>query len=572
MLADRLAAVGEMAAGVAHELRNPLTSVKLLMQTATDGHGGVGLTEEHIHVVVEQVARMENTIQRLLDFARPPQMKQVRQDIRETLQRALNLAEGYASQQSVSVERDCPPEPVIVNGDPEQLHQVFVNLVMNAVEAMPDGGVLRIDDAACGDAGTALSHSVLRYRRRHRRGDHAAHLRTVRYGQRARHGSGAGHLPADCGAARRQAHCRQSAAAGCRLHARIAAFSGTLYAVGGSRESGAMPTLLVIDDESSIRISIKAVFNRSEVTVLGAETAEEGIRLAAEHSPAVILLDIKLGAASGLEVFYELRRVVPRCLIVFITGFGTAETAIEAMKLGAYDYLTKPLDATQLRRVVEQALAISQLVSVPTIIDEGDRPEDKPDRLVGSGSAIMQAVCKQVGRTAPQDVNVLVLGESGTGKELVARALFHHSRRSQQPFLAINCAAIAGIALGERAVRPRARRVHRRGTSPHRQVRTMRSRHALSRRSGRYGSAHAGQDIEAACKKAASSASAANESISVDVRIIAATNQDLPALIEQGRFRKDLYYRLSGVTISLPPLQAAAGGHRRAGPLLPLPL
>ena len=144
MLADRLAAVGEMAAGVAHELRNPLTSVKLLMQTATDGHGGAGLTEEHIHVVVEQVARMENTIQRLLDFARPPQMKQVRQDLRETLQRALNLAEGYARQQSVSVERDCPPDPVIVNGDPEQLHQVFVNLVMNAVEAMPEGGVLKI--------------------------------------------------------------------------------------------------------------------------------------------------------------------------------------------------------------------------------------------------------------------------------------------------------------------------------------------------------------------------------------------------------------------------------------------
>jgi signal transduction histidine kinase len=132
-----------MAAGVAHELRNPLTSVKLLMQTAADGHGG--LTEEHIHVVVEQVARMENTIQRLLDFARPPQMKEVRQDLRDTLQRALNLAEGYARQQAVSIERDCPSDPVIVKGDPEQLHQVFVNLVMNAVEAMPDGGVLTID-------------------------------------------------------------------------------------------------------------------------------------------------------------------------------------------------------------------------------------------------------------------------------------------------------------------------------------------------------------------------------------------------------------------------------------------
>jgi two-component system, NtrC family, sensor histidine kinase HydH len=144
MLADRLAAVGEMAAGVAHELRNPLTSVKLLMQTAANGHAGRTLSKEHIHVIVEQVARMENIIQGLLDFARPPQMKQLRHDLRETLQRALNLVEGYAKQQAVEVRWDRPSEPVIVDGDPEQLHQVFVNLAMNGVEAMPDGGVLWI--------------------------------------------------------------------------------------------------------------------------------------------------------------------------------------------------------------------------------------------------------------------------------------------------------------------------------------------------------------------------------------------------------------------------------------------
>jgi signal transduction histidine kinase len=114
------------------------------MQTATEGPDGRALSEEHVHVVVQQVARMENTIQGLLDFARPPQMKQCRHDLRDTLQRALNLVEGYAKQQAVSVERDCPTVPVFVQGDPEQLHQVFVNLLMNGVESMPDGGVLRI--------------------------------------------------------------------------------------------------------------------------------------------------------------------------------------------------------------------------------------------------------------------------------------------------------------------------------------------------------------------------------------------------------------------------------------------
>jgi two-component system nitrogen regulation response regulator GlnG len=315
-----------------------------------------------------------------------------------------------------------------------------------------------------------------------------------------------------------------------------------------------MPTLLVIDDESSIRISIKAVFSRSEVSVLGAESAEEGIRLATEHVPAVILLDIKLGASSGLEVFYELRRVVPRCLVVFITGFGTAETAIEAMKLGAFDYLTKPLDAGQLRRVVDQALAISQLVSVPAIIDEGDRPEDKPDRLIGSGSVIMQAVCKQIGRTAPQDVNVLVLGESGAGKELVARALFHHSRRSQQPFLAINCAAIAESLLESELFG------HERGAftgAEHRRIGKFEQCHRGTLFLDEVGdmAPHTQAKILRLLQEGRFERVGGNESISVDVRIIAATNQDLPALIDQGRFRKDLFYRLSGVTISLPPLR-----------------
>ncbi|MEN6558022.1 MAG: response regulator, partial [Thermoguttaceae bacterium] len=190
-----------------------------------------------------------------------------------------------------------------------------------------------------------------------------------------------------------------------------------------------MAKLLVIDDEPSIHFSIEQVLADQSLEVFGAETAADGLRLAAEESPDVILLDIRLGDRSGLDVFHDLRRLDPRCLIIFITGHGTTDTAIEAMKLGAYDYLVKPFDVASLRQTVGQALAISRLMHVPTILEEGDRPEDRPDRLIGSGPA-MQIVCKQIGRVAPQDVNVLILGESGTGKELVARAIYHHSRRS----------------------------------------------------------------------------------------------------------------------------------------------
>jgi len=314
-----------------------------------------------------------------------------------------------------------------------------------------------------------------------------------------------------------------------------------------------MAKLLVIDDEPSIHFSIEQVFADESVQVLGAETAAEGLQLAADESPDVILLDIRLNDRSGLEVFHDLRRLDPRSLIIFITGHGTTDTAIEAMKLGAYDYLVKPLDAEQLQQVVGQAFTISRLMHVPTILEEGDRPEDKPDRMIGSGAA-MQTVCKQIGRVAPQDVNVLILGESGTGKELVARAIYHHSRRSQGAFLAINCAAIPEPLLESELFG------HEKGAFTG----------ADRRRIGKFEQAHGGTllldeigdmaphtqaKILRLLQEGTFDRIGGSEPISADVRIIAATNQNLDALIEQGKFRNDLYYRLRGVTIHLPPLR-----------------
>ena len=314
-----------------------------------------------------------------------------------------------------------------------------------------------------------------------------------------------------------------------------------------------MRRLLIIDDEPSVRMGIEAVFEREDVAVFTAETADAGLRLAAEQSPDVILLDIRLGQRSGLELFHELRRLDPKTLVIFITGHGTAETAIEAMKLGAYDYLTKPLDADQLQAVVEQAFAISRLMHVPAIIEDGDRPEDQADRLIGSGAA-MQRVCKQIGRIAPRDVNVLILGESGTGKELVARAVYHHSRRSQAPFLAINCAAIPESLLESELFG------YEQGAftgADHRRIGKFEQCHGGTLFLDEVGdmAAHTQAKILRLLQEGRFERLGGSESIAVQVRILAATNQDLNALIEQGRFRKDLFYRLRGVTIHLPPLR-----------------
>lgn len=314
-----------------------------------------------------------------------------------------------------------------------------------------------------------------------------------------------------------------------------------------------MPKLLVIDDEANIRFSIAQVFANSDFQLIEAEDADEGIRLAAKESPDVTLLDIRLGERSGLDVFHELRRIDPKCLVVFITGHGTSETAIEAMKLGAYDYLVKPLDAKRIREVVDQACTISRLMHVPALVEDSERPADQPDRLIGSGQA-MQTVCKQIGRVAPQDVNVLILGESGTGKELVARAIYHHSRRSQAPFLAINCAAIPESLLESELFG------HERGAFTG----------ADQRRIGKFEQCHGGTlfldevgdmapDTQAKILRLLQEGRfervGGSATLSADVRIVAATNQNLDALIDEGRFRKDLYYRLRGVTIHLPPLR-----------------
>ncbi len=314
-----------------------------------------------------------------------------------------------------------------------------------------------------------------------------------------------------------------------------------------------MPTLLVIDDQPGIHFSIGRVFADDDIQVLGAETAEDGLRLATEEAPDVILLDIRLGDRSGLDVFHDLRRIDPRSLIIFITGFGTTDTAIEAMKLGAFDYLVKPLDADQLRQVVDQAFGISRLMHVPAIVEEGSGPEDMPERLVGSGVA-MQTVCKQIGRIAPQDVNVLILGESGTGKELVARAIYHHSRRSQSPFLAINCAAIPEALLESELFG------HERGAftgAEHRRIGKFEQCHNGTLFLDEIGDMTPGTQakILRLLQEGSFERVGGSELIVADVRVLAATNQNLDTLIERGLFRKDLYYRLRGVTIHLPPLR-----------------
>ena len=205
-----------------------------------------------------------------------------------------------------------------------------------------------------------------------------------------------------------------------------------------------MPKLLIVDDEPNLLYSLKKGLESDELRVLTAETAEQGIDAVRKHEPDAVILDVRLPDMSGLDAFNEIRHIDARLPVIFITAFSTTETAIEAMKRGAFEYLLKPVEFGTLHNTVERALEISRMSRVPAMFEadaENNAEDAAADHIVGRSQA-MQEVYKAIGQVAPQDINVLILGESGTGKEMIARAIYQHSRRSKGPFLAINCAAL----------------------------------------------------------------------------------------------------------------------------------
>jgi nitrogen regulation protein NR(I) len=318
-----------------------------------------------------------------------------------------------------------------------------------------------------------------------------------------------------------------------------------------------MPKLLVVDDEPSILLAFRRAFQTGEseaaVEVLTAESVSDGLALAREQAPDVLILDIQLPDMTGLEALGHFQRLDARTPVIFITGKSTTDTAIEAMKLGAYEYLLKPLELRQLRQVVQKAFAISRLMHVPAVVADGQPVDDRADAIVGRCPA-MQEVYKAIGRVAAQDVTVLITGESGTGKELVARAVYQHSRRKGGPFLAINCAAIPEQLLESELFG------HEKGAFTG----------ADRRRIGKFEQCSGGtlfldevgdmapltqSKMLRLLQEQCFERLGGNETIRSDVRVLAATNHNLEELVEQGRFRKDLYYRLKVVTIHLPPLR-----------------
>jgi two-component system nitrogen regulation response regulator GlnG len=315
-----------------------------------------------------------------------------------------------------------------------------------------------------------------------------------------------------------------------------------------------MPKLLIVDDERNVLYSLERALRQNDLEIVTAQTGREGLAAIPTKRPDVVLLDVQLPDQSGLEVLQQLQKIDARLPVIIMTAHGTADTAIEAMKHGAFDYILKPWKLDELKDLVERALQASKLSRVPAIFDESSIvSEGQVDRIIGNSSR-MQTIFKEIGRIAHQDMSVLILGESGTGKELVARAIYHHSHRKDQPFLAINCAALPDALLESELFG------HEKGAFTG----------ADRRRIGKFEQAHRGTIFldEIGDMALATQAKVlrvlqdgqferigGNETIRCDVRIIAATNKDLTQAIAQKQFRQDLFYRLNTFVLHLSPLR-----------------
>lgn len=314
--------------------------------------------------------------------------------------------------------------------------------------------------------------------------------------------------------------------------------------------------LLILDDDIDILQMLKTVFNGEEMDIILESESEAALRFIMTERPNVAIVDINLPQKSGLQVLQEAKKIDPGLSVIMTTGNKTTQNAIEAMKYGAYDYVTKPFDMNKLKSAVHKALEcnlLSRKVRYTKDTKQLSEDEHADDIMIGSSPEMIE-IWKMVGKVADSDATVLIQGESGTGKELLARAIYNNSRRKNRPFLAVNCAALPEALLESELFG------HEKGAFTD----------AHARRIGKFEQCNGGTifldeigemslanqgKLLRVLENQEFERVGGNETIRVDVRIIAATNKSLINLVKEKVFRMDLFYRLRVVNFFLPPLR-----------------
>jgi two-component system, NtrC family, response regulator AtoC len=314
-----------------------------------------------------------------------------------------------------------------------------------------------------------------------------------------------------------------------------------------------MDRVLIADEDRALCHFLVKAFTERGYQAIPCHSGEDGLNLLREKKPGLILLENKLPDRNGLEILKEIKRDYPKVIVIMMAALRTTETAIEAMRLGAFNYIVKPFELDEIFAALAKGLEAHHLMSRAVAVPSLAEYAADSDQMIGK-SRVMQEVYKIIGQVAGNDVTVLIRGESGTGKELVARAIYHYGRRKDRPFLAINCAAIPETLLESELFG------HEKGAFTG----------ATKRRIGKFEQCDRGTILldEIGDMSLATQAKilrvlqegefervGGNETIQADVRVLTSTNRNLEDLINQGKFRADLYYRLKIMSITLPPLR-----------------
>src|SRR3989441_1834751 len=321
----------------------------------------------------------------------------------------------------------------------------------------------------------------------------------------------------------------------------------------GSVRKVAQRTILVADDDASIRSLLKQLLSDEGYSVVEATTGTEVVDKVKDVNPDLVIMDVRMPELDGIEALSKLKVSSPKTSVLIMTAFGSSNNAIRAMELGAFDYITKPFELDKISHTVKRVIEYRDLTSEVQVLRDEISSLVQTERIVGN-SAVMQEVYKTVGKVAKSDATVLVTGESGTGKELVAEAIHYNSNRRSGPLVKVSCAALPETLLEAELFG------HEKGSFTG----------ALAMRKGRFELADKGTIFLDEIGEITPSVQTkllrvlqdriiervgSSVTIKVDIRVIVATNQDLGKLVEQNKFREDLFYRLNVISIPMPPLR-----------------
>ncbi|MBP2649727.1 MAG: atoC 3 [Firmicutes bacterium] len=312
-------------------------------------------------------------------------------------------------------------------------------------------------------------------------------------------------------------------------------------------------TILVVDDEESLCKLLSAVFKREGFQVMVAESGEAALEKFKANQVDVILMDIRMSNMDGLSALKELRKISRDITVILMTAFAAVETAVEAVKLGAFDYIIKPFDIEEVKLIVDRAIQLKRMTKKISVLNQQLLENYRLDKIL-TNSPKMLELCKTIGKIADSNASVLITGESGTGKELIANIIHYNSKRKGGPFIKINCGALSESLLESELFG------HEKGAFTG----------AIVRRSGRFEQANQGTlfldeigeispnlqvKLLRVLQEREFERVGGNETIKTDIRVIAATNRSLEEMVSAGEFRQDLYYRLNVVCLLAPPLR-----------------